>query len=199
MLLFQGKCSESSALSLLDCFFSFVFCYICFVYSHGAKHSSWFRPCGANDASEPQLRKYVRLDSVFENWKIKWADILKTIFLRSRTNLCEILKKNHMNLITNTGEPKAIFGSKKWRSSWVMTAVFHEKMKCPKLIKDHSEMIPGGSGHQKTWFWMAWSLPELRKIIKNGKLKNWKSKCFYFKESVLKAIRFHFPMHSSRF
>ena len=34
---------------------------------------------------------------------------------------------------------------------------------------------------------------------KNGKLKKWKSKCFYFKESVLKAIRFHFPMHSSRF
>ena len=118
--------------------------------------------------------------------------ISKQFFCEAEQTYVRFWKENEMNLITNTDGTNAIF--MKMMMNISKNQKFHEKMKFPKLIKDHSEMIPGGSGHQKTWFWMAWSLPELRKIIKNGKLKNWKSKCFYFEESDPKAVRFRFQV-----
>ena len=61
---------------------------------------------------------------------------------------------------------------------------FYEKMKFPGSIRDHPRKLPRASGHQKTWFWMAGSLPEpCRNFKKHGKQEtqkttNWESKCF---------------------
>ena len=74
--------------------------------------------------------------------------------------------------------------------------IFMKKWSSPnrsRIIQKGSSDLGNMKKHDFTWLGASWNLAGTSKHEKHDwKLKNWKSKCFYFKESVLKAMRFHF-------
>ena len=78
-------------------------------YLNGAKHSSYFRPYGANDGKSRPKLKYVVLGPKFQNWKINWISFGIPDVAPSRVNLYDVLKRKSTKTKSNQ-----ICGNPEW-------------------------------------------------------------------------------------
>ena len=68
---------------------------------NGAKHSSYFRPYGANDGKSRPKLKYMVLGPKLQNWKINLISFGIPVFLPSRVNLYDVLKRKSSKTKSN--------------------------------------------------------------------------------------------------